>query len=98
MMKKSETHSRQKAVALTYRSGEMEAPVVSAKGIGKVAEKIIQIAKEHQVPIQEDRSLVEVLAKLDLQQQIPAELYGIAAEILSAVYRADRLAAAEKEG
>ncbi|MCJ8010585.1 EscU/YscU/HrcU family type III secretion system export apparatus switch protein [Paenibacillus sp. KQZ6P-2] len=81
-----------KAVALKYAPGETDAPVVAAKGRGRIAEAILDKAKEHGVPVQEDAALVEVLSKLDLDQQIPPELYQLVAEVLSYVYRADRLA------
>ncbi|MCG7382580.1 EscU/YscU/HrcU family type III secretion system export apparatus switch protein [Paenibacillus sp. ACRRY] len=81
-----------KAVALKYVPGESEAPVVVAKGRGKVAEAILDKAKENGVPVQEDAALVEVLSKLDLDEQIPAELYQLVAEVLTYIYQADRLA------
>lgn len=79
-----------KAVALKYKPELQEAPAVVAKGKGYVAEKILTKAREHGVPIQEDPSLVEVLSKLDIDQQIPPELYQLVAEVLSFVYRTDR--------
>jgi flagellar biosynthesis protein len=79
-----------KAVALKYSPGAQAAPVVVAKGRGYLAETILQKAREHGVPVQEDPSLVEVLSKLDLNQEIPPELYQLVAEILSFVYRSDR--------
>ncbi|GIO30019.1 MULTISPECIES: EscU/YscU/HrcU family type III secretion system export apparatus switch protein [Paenibacillus] len=85
-------YSMKKAVALKYSPGEAAAPVVAAKGRGKVAEAILEKAKEHGVPVQEDAALVEVLSKLDLDQQIPPELYQLVAEVLSYIYRTDRLA------
>ncbi|MFB4329108.1 EscU/YscU/HrcU family type III secretion system export apparatus switch protein [Paenibacillus sp. CR_12] len=81
-----------KAVALKYTPGESEAPVVVAKGQGKLAESILDKAKEYGVPVQEDAALVEILSKLDLDQQIPEELYQLVAEVLTYVYRADRQA------
>lgn len=86
-----------KAVALKYVPGETEAPVVVAKGRGKVAEAILDKAKENGVPVQEDAALVEVLSKLDLDEQIPAELYQLVAEVLTYIYRADRLASGREE-
>ncbi|SFJ09907.1 flagellar biosynthesis protein [Brevibacillus centrosporus] len=68
----------------------MEAPKVVAKGKGYVAENMLKTAKEHDIPVQEDPSLVEVLGKLDLDQQIPPELYQVVAEILAFVYRLDK--------
>lgn len=78
------------AVALKYQAGTMDAPKVVAKGKGYVAENMLKTAKEHAIPIQEDPSLVEVLGKLDLDQQIPPELYQVVAEILAFVYRLDK--------
>lgn len=86
-----------KAVALKYVPGESEAPVIVAKGRGKVAEAILDKAKENGVHVQEDAALVEVLSKLDLDEQIPAELYQLVAEVLTYVYRADRLASGRGE-
>ena len=80
------------AVALRYKPDQMLAPIIVAKGKGYVADEILQKAREHGVPIQEDPSLVEVLGQLELDKQIPAELYQLVAEILSVVYRADNRA------
>lgn len=85
--------SLKKAVALKYSpSQQQQAPVVVAKGRGMVAESILRIAKESHIPVQEDPSLVEVLSKLDIDQEIPPELYQLVAEILSFIYRSDRKA------
>lgn len=87
-----------KAVALRYLPEQDASPLVVAKGKGHIAETIMQKAKEHGVPLQEDPSLVEVLSKLDLNQQIPPELYQLVAEILSFVYRADARAKTKGNG
>lgn len=86
------TLAMKKAVALKYSPEQSDAPVVTAKGQGKVAEAILERAREHGVPVQEDAALVEVLSKLDLDQQIPAELYQLVAEVLSYVYQAEGMA------
>jgi flagellar biosynthesis protein len=91
MKEEAKPSAVRKAVALRY-TPDMEAPVVTAKGQGRIAEKIIQLAKANNVPLQEDPSLVEVLSKLDLDQQIPPDLYQLVAEILTFVYRTDRRA------
>ncbi|MDI6727800.1 MAG: EscU/YscU/HrcU family type III secretion system export apparatus switch protein [Thermodesulfovibrionales bacterium] len=78
---------RKKAAALRYDAKKDAAPKVVAKGSGKTAERILQIAKEHDVPIKDDPQLVEVLSTLDLYQEIPPELYRAVAEILAFVYR-----------
>jgi len=83
--------SRKRAVALQYSVG-MEAPVVKGKGTGLVAEQMIALAKENQIPIQEDPSLVEILSKLQLEQRIPEQLYSVVAEILATIYQAEKKA------
>jgi flagellar biosynthesis protein len=75
------------AVALRYRPDEDEAPRVAAKGRGHVAEQIIDLARRHGVPIRQDRNLVQVLSRLDLEQEIPPHVYRAVAEILAFVYR-----------
>lgn len=84
------TPARAKAVALRYKPEQHAAPVVAAKGQGRVAERIVEAARKHGVPVQEDASLVEVLSQLDLNEEIPPELYQLVAELLSFLYRADR--------
>jgi flagellar biosynthesis protein len=81
-----------KAVALKYEPGDRLAPVLVAKGTGLIADRILETAKENGIPVQEDPSLVEVLSKLDVDQEIPPELYTLVAEILSFVYQSDRKA------
>ncbi|WP_047151632.1 EscU/YscU/HrcU family type III secretion system export apparatus switch protein [Aneurinibacillus tyrosinisolvens] len=83
-------NQRKNAVALRYNPKEGEAPRVIAKGQGHMAETILEKARENLVPIQEDPSLVEVLAKLELNEQIPAQLYQVVAEILAFVYQTDQ--------
>jgi len=82
--------SAKQAVALSYAPDQAAAPVVKAKGKGEVAERIVALAAEHGVPVREDPTLVEVLSKLDLNQEIPPELYQLVAEILSFIYKSDR--------
>lgn len=76
-----------KAVALKYEKEKDRAPRVAAKGRGDVAKRIMEIAKEHNIPIREDADLVEVLSKLDLEEEIPPHLYRVIAEVLSFIYR-----------
>ncbi|WP_300673097.1 EscU/YscU/HrcU family type III secretion system export apparatus switch protein [Desulfoluna sp.] len=78
---------RQTAVALGYNRSEGNAPRVTATGRGPVADKIIALAREHGVPVQCDPDLVEVLAALDLDTEIPEEIYAVVAELLAFVYR-----------
>lgn len=85
-MEKPRPQTRQ-AIALRYRPEEDSAPKVAAKGKGYLAEKIIEIAKAHKVPIREDKNLVQVLSRLELEQEIQPEVYRVVAEILSFIYR-----------
>lgn len=80
-----------KAVALKYERGRDAAPKVTAKGRGTVADKILALAREHGIPIEKDTALMEALYRLDLNEQIPEELYQIVAEILAFIYRMNAL-------
>ncbi|MEW6115869.1 MAG: EscU/YscU/HrcU family type III secretion system export apparatus switch protein [Nitrospirota bacterium] len=83
---------RKKAAALRYTPQKDAAPKVVAKGSGAIAEKILQIAKEHNIPLKDDPQLVEVLSALDLYQEIPPELYRAVAEILAFIYKTTKKA------
>jgi flagellar biosynthesis protein len=61
--------------------------LVTAKGKGFIAEKIIALAKENNIPIKEDPDLVHLLSQVDLNREIPASLYQVVAELLSFVYK-----------
>jgi|WetSurMetagenome_2_1015567.scaffolds.fasta_scaffold00292_3 flagellar biosynthesis protein len=78
---------RKKAAALRYKLGKDTAPKVVAKGSGNIAEKILELAKEHKIPLREDPQLVEVLSTIDLNSEIPPELYKAVAEVLAFIYR-----------
>ena len=71
------------AVALHYNITGGGAPRVVAKGGGEIAEKIMQTAREHNVPLQEDAALANALAKLDIGREIPKELYVAVAHVLA---------------
>ena len=75
------------ACALKYKQEEMESPMLTAKGTELIAKKIISIAREHGVPVIENPPVARALFKMvDLNQQIPPELYKAVAEILLFVY------------
>ncbi|MGB9710372.1 MAG: EscU/YscU/HrcU family type III secretion system export apparatus switch protein [Thermodesulfovibrio sp.] len=78
---------QKKAVALKYDKERDTAPKVVAKGRGWIADKIIELARQHGIPLKEDEALVEVLSKLPLYEEIPVELYKAVAEILVFVYK-----------
>jgi flagellar biosynthetic protein FlhB len=76
------------AVALKFEASQMHAPTVVAKGAGHVAQRIKEIAGDHQVPIVEDKPLAQTLFKMvEIGEFIPEELYRAVAEILAYVYR-----------
>jgi len=83
-MKKKVT---KKAAALRYAQNKERSPRVVAKGRGKIAEKIVALAEQHQVPLVEDRHLIQMLEALDVDTEIPPELYQAVAEVLVFVYR-----------
>ncbi len=73
-------------MALTYDSEKGKAPRVAAKGKGAVADKIIQLAREHHIHIHSDPDLLEMLSQLDLNREIPPSLYAVVAELLAFIY------------
>ena len=75
------------AVSLRYDSRVNKAPLVTTKGKGCIADKIIALAKENNIPIKEDPDLVHLLSQVDLNREIPASLYQVVAELLSFVYK-----------
>ncbi|KMQ50988.1 Flagellar biosynthesis protein FlhB [Chitinispirillum alkaliphilum] len=82
-------NKRDTAVAVSYNDNESTAPKVVAKGHGETARKILQTAQEHKIPVRQDNDLVELLAQIDIDREIPPELYAAVAEILSWVYKAN---------
>lgn len=73
------------AVSLHY-DGE-HAPTVSAKGEGDVARRILEIATAHDIPIYQNAELLQFLSRVDLDTEIPPELYVAVAEIIAFAYR-----------
>lgn len=71
----------QKAVALSYDEEGNAAPVIVASGMGYMAQRIIDAAKDNGVPVYEDNSLATVLTQLDLGSEIPEELYAAVVDI-----------------
>lgn len=72
------------AVALHYDG--TNAPRVTAKGSGELAEQIIALAKQHGIPLHEDATLINLLSKLDLGSEIPQPLYQAVAEVIAFAY------------
>lgn len=81
---------RKDAIALSYNPIVAEAPKIIAKGKGLIAQNIINKAKEHDIPIQEDASLVELMGQLEVNETIPEQLYQAVAEVFAYIYHIDR--------
>ena len=86
-MKKKSTVNRKYAVSLEYDAQKNQAPKVTAKGQGPIADKIITLARENNIPIKEDSDLVQVLSQVDINQEIPPSVYKVVAELLTFVYQ-----------
>ncbi len=85
--RKEERKPPRRAVALGYDLDRDQAPRVLAAGGGDVAEKILQAAAEHGIPVREDPELLEVLAGLDVGEEVPPAAYQAVAQILAFIYR-----------
>ena len=81
-----------KAIALKYDVDKSKAPKIMATGKGSVAEMILQVAEENKVPFYEDQTLTDLLSKLELESEIPSELFSLVAEVFAFVYQLDQLA------
>lgn len=77
------------AVALVYNQGTDNAPRVIAKGTGKIAERIVDIAEGNSIPVREDAELARALSFLDTGDMIPVELYVAVAKILTEILYLD---------
>ncbi|MCW2959883.1 MAG: hypothetical protein JWM90_270 [Thermoleophilia bacterium] len=82
--------------ALRYDAGEHHAPQLVARGKGHTAQKILDLAAEHDVAIRKDATLVAVLGALDVGAEIPPDLYGVIAEVLAWAYHADQKAGTKR--
>ena len=86
----AEQKKKKSAIALEYDPND-SAPRVLASGTGKVAEKIIEKAKEAKVPVHQDAKLADTLSRLEIGEMIPPELYEVVAEILVFVDAMDKI-------
>ena len=92
----TDPYAEKKAVALKYDPETNTAPKVVAKGRGYVAENILAAAQYNAVPVYQNKSLVNLLMALDLDREIPPELYTTVAEVLAYIYRMDSKAGERK--
>jgi len=81
-MKKENTKKIKEVAALQYTPGESSAPKIVALAKGEIAEKVIEKAKENDIPIYENAQLAQTLNLLNIGDEIPPELYEVVAEIL----------------
>lgn len=88
--KKSTQPKKNKAAAIRYVQGD-DAPSVIAKGQGIVADKILEKATEHEIPVYKDAKLADELTKIEIGDYIPPELYTVVAEIMVFVTDLDKL-------
>ena len=80
---------QRKAAALKYEE-KYDAPIVTAAGIGFIADKIIETAKENEVPIVYNEELASLLNNVNVGDEIPEELYNVVAEVIAFVMSLDK--------
>ena len=80
------SYNTQKRIAVTLEYDGETAPKVTAKGLDDMADKIIDIATEHGVPLQKNDGLVDVLSQMNLGDEIPENLYRAIAEVIAFAY------------
>ena len=79
--------AKRRAVALRYDAEQGGAPRIAAKGRGYLADRIVELAEEHGVHIHHDPDMVAILSCLEMEDEVPAELYQAVAEVLAFVYK-----------
>lgn len=79
-----------RAAALKYDVHKDQSPRVAAKGMRHIAEQILTLARQHNIPVREDADLLELLMKIEVGDEIPQELYQVVAEMLAFVYRTNK--------
>jgi flagellar biosynthesis protein len=86
----SKPEKPRRAAALRYDKDKNGAPHVVAAGAGLIADRIVEIAREQGLPVREDPALAEALARLEVEQEIPADLFAAVAEVLVWAYRLEK--------
>jgi flagellar biosynthesis protein len=81
------SNERKQAVALRYEPKKDRAPRITGTGRGYLAEKILEFARHNNVPIRQDKNLLQILSRLDLNEEVPPDVYKAVAEILAFIYR-----------
>jgi flagellar biosynthesis protein len=78
---------KRQAAALNYSREKQGLPTLVAKGEGDAAEQILKVARANGVPIHEDPMLVDALSRLNLNDEIPAQLFAVVASVIGFIYR-----------
>lgn len=86
----SDDAAKRQAVALKYDMQQDVAPRVIAKGRGHVAEHILATAQKNSIPVYQNKTLVNMLMALEIDREIPPELYKAIAEVMAYVYKMDK--------
>ena len=81
-----------KAIAVEYNVEKDRAPKIVASGKGSIAEEILKVAEENEIPLYQDATLANLLSKLQIDEEIPEELYTLVAEVLAFVYQLETMA------
>ena len=89
-MNKKEADKPRQAIALTYQKSNNVAPKVVAKGAGYIADRIMATAKQNSIPIYQNKTLASMLMAVELDREIPPELYQAVAEVLAYIYYVDK--------
>ena len=89
-MIKNKPYKVKSAISLEYQKEINSAPKITAKGEGWVAEKIIEIAQERNIPIRKDKDLLNLLSEIDVGREVPESLYKVVAELLAWVYQLNK--------
>jgi flagellar biosynthesis protein len=84
--------------ALRYDGEKEHAPKLVARGRGHTAQRILELAEQHDLPVTKDPTLVSILGALDVGAEIPPDLYGVIAEVLAWAYHADKAAGERRHG
>ncbi len=79
-------------IALRYDIEKDAAPVILAAGRGKMAEDIMDLAEENRIPFYEDKGLADLLLKLEIDTEVPPELFVLVAEVLAFVFKLEQMA------
>ena len=89
-MIKNKPYKVKSAISLQYQKEINSAPKITARGEGWVAEKIIEIAQERNIPIRKDKDLLNLLSEIDVGREVPESLYIVVAELLAWVYQLNK--------